>query len=223
MSDFDKEAEREKLREKFEEKEEDRAATEQMSELLLKGATMTNAHCSSCGDPVFRYDGQEFCPTCQKSISREDEHAESDADSRENIQMADPDTETRVQFGGDGETAGRADESQQTADGATAEPTQATAEQPSSEPATEPATQQPPARQPAGEPATRQPAARDSSTRNADSGGDVASELAAAESLLAQTARRFAERASATDNPERAREHIAAAREAAEALDDVQY
>ena len=61
---FDKEAEREKLREKYGEAD-DREATRQMSELLLKGATMTNRHCDTCGDPVFRYDGQEFCPTCQ--------------------------------------------------------------------------------------------------------------------------------------------------------------
>ncbi len=70
MSDFDKEAEREKLREKYEEEEAKREATEQMSELLLKGATMTNAHCSDCGDPIFRYDGQEFCPTCEKPVDR---------------------------------------------------------------------------------------------------------------------------------------------------------
>ena len=217
MSDFDKEAEREKLRKKFEEEEEDRAATEQMSELLLKGATMTNAHCSSCGDPVFRYDGQEFCPTCQKPINRGDNGEDTeDADSQGNIQMADPDNETRVQFGADdGEAAGQADEPQQTAD------------EPANVPATESTPQQPTPQQPTGEavtePTPQRPAPSDSSTRSADHGGDVAGELAAAESLLAQTARRFAERASATDNPERAREHIAAAREAAEALDDVQY
>ncbi|PSP62666.1 hypothetical protein BRC76_04235 [Halobacteriales archaeon QH_8_67_36] len=71
MSDFDKEAEREKLREKYGKEDEKRKATEQMSELLLKGATMTNAHCTDCGDPIFRYDGQEFCPTCQKPVARE--------------------------------------------------------------------------------------------------------------------------------------------------------
>jgi len=225
MSDFDKEAEREKLRKKFEEEEEDRAATEQMSELLLKGATMTNAHCSNCGDPVFRYDGQEFCPTCQKSVSRgpADEDAETDADSQENIQMADPSEETRVQFGADGEAA---DESQQTADEPTPEPAQPVNEQAAESTTRQPSTQQP-VDEPATEPTPQQPAPRqstnDSSTRNAAPEGDVAGELAAAESLLAQTARRFAERASATDNPERAREHIAAAREAAEALDAVQY
>ena len=79
MSDFDKEAEREKLREKYEREEEKREATEQMSELLLKGATMTNAHCSDCGDPIFRYDGQEFCPTCQRPVDRDASGRSDDA------------------------------------------------------------------------------------------------------------------------------------------------
>ncbi|MEF8827680.1 MAG: Sjogren's syndrome/scleroderma autoantigen 1 family protein [Halolamina sp.] len=65
MSDeFDKEAEREKLREKFADDEEKRSATQRMSELLLQGATMTNKHCDNCGDPLFRDNGQTFCPTC---------------------------------------------------------------------------------------------------------------------------------------------------------------
>jgi len=42
-----------------------------MSELLLQGATMTNAHCSDCSNPIFRYDGQEFCANCEKAVSRE--------------------------------------------------------------------------------------------------------------------------------------------------------
>ena len=65
MSDeFDKEAEREKLREKFAEDERKREHTQRLSELLLQGATMTNRHCETCGDPIFRHEGREFCPTC---------------------------------------------------------------------------------------------------------------------------------------------------------------
>jgi uncharacterized Zn finger protein (UPF0148 family) len=64
-SGFDKEAEREKLREKYGDDDEDRENTQRMSELLLQGATMTGKHCDNCGDPIFRHDGQEFCPTCQ--------------------------------------------------------------------------------------------------------------------------------------------------------------
>jgi uncharacterized Zn finger protein (UPF0148 family) len=63
--DFDKEAERERLREKYESDQDERSSTERMSELLLQGATMTNKHCDTCGSPIFRYQGQEFCPTCQ--------------------------------------------------------------------------------------------------------------------------------------------------------------
>lgn len=67
MSDFDKEAERRKLREKYEQDQQKRESTQRMSELLLQGATMTNRHCDNCGDPIFRYDGQEFCPSCQNA------------------------------------------------------------------------------------------------------------------------------------------------------------
>ncbi|MFC6725176.1 Sjogren's syndrome/scleroderma autoantigen 1 family protein, partial [Halobium palmae] len=76
MSDFDKEAEREKLREKYERDQEKRESTQRMSELLLKGATMTNRHCDACGDPIFRYQGQAFCPTCQNARV-DDEAADS--------------------------------------------------------------------------------------------------------------------------------------------------
>ncbi len=64
MSDFDKEAEREKLREKYERDKAEREATQRMSDLLLKGATMTNSHCGTCGDPLFQQDGTTFCPSC---------------------------------------------------------------------------------------------------------------------------------------------------------------
>jgi uncharacterized Zn finger protein (UPF0148 family) len=70
--DFDREAEKERLREKLEGDQESRKATEHMSDLLLKGATMTNRHCDACGDPIFRYDGQEFCPTCGEAVEGEE-------------------------------------------------------------------------------------------------------------------------------------------------------
>ena len=61
---IDKEALREELREKYERDEQEREATQRMSDLLLKGATMTNAHCGTCGDPLFQQDGTTFCPSC---------------------------------------------------------------------------------------------------------------------------------------------------------------
>ncbi len=68
MSEFDKEAEREKLREQLERDEERRQTTQQMSELLLQGATMLNVHCPDCASPIFRHEDEEFCPTCNRSI-----------------------------------------------------------------------------------------------------------------------------------------------------------
>ena len=62
---FDREAQKRELREKYARDAEDRERTGRMSELLLQGATMTNKHCDRCGNPLFRHEGQEFCPTCQ--------------------------------------------------------------------------------------------------------------------------------------------------------------
>ncbi|MFB6166312.1 MAG: Sjogren's syndrome/scleroderma autoantigen 1 family protein [Haloarculaceae archaeon] len=84
MSDFDREAERERLREQYERDKQDREATERMSDLLLKGATMTNAHCGTCGDPIFRYEGQEFCPTCQERVGDADgDQSTADAEKQQ--------------------------------------------------------------------------------------------------------------------------------------------
>lgn len=68
MSEFDKEKEREKLRKQLEADQERRKTTEQMSELLLKGATMLKVHCDQCTSPIFRYEGEEFCPTCERTV-----------------------------------------------------------------------------------------------------------------------------------------------------------
>ena len=69
MSEFDKEKEREKLREQLATDEDRRKTTQQMSELLLKGATMLNVHCDRCASPLFRYEGDEFCPTCERTVT----------------------------------------------------------------------------------------------------------------------------------------------------------
>lgn len=84
MSEFDKEAEREKLRKQFEADEADREETERMSELLLGGATMTNKHCENCGNPLFRQNGHTFCPTCQQPAGA------TAADAADAADMADP-------------------------------------------------------------------------------------------------------------------------------------
>jgi uncharacterized Zn finger protein (UPF0148 family) len=207
MSDFDKEAEREKLREKYEQDQDEREVAEKMSELLLQGATMTNAHCSACGDPIFRYDGQEFCATCERPVDR----GESEDD--ENIEVTAPDEDARVKFGGD-ETADQPTRQQDAQTGSTpqdeqAQPTpqngQAQATTPDGERSqahTAGHTQQTPdqpQRSPQAAPAT---------------GGDVSP---ARESLV-RTLTRFSQQAEAADDPKRASEYLAAAREAAQTL-----
>jgi uncharacterized Zn finger protein (UPF0148 family) len=211
MSDFDKEAERERLREKYERDEEKREVTERMSELLLKGATMTNAHCSDCGDPIFRYDGQEFCATCQKAVQRQDgqggqpddeANEEVPADGadgatadqpatngdRDEIHVAAPD-ETRVQFGGNagpGEDAG-------TAHGTSSEDSSAVDADPETR---------------AGDPSRSVPGVEP------DQSGD----LEAAQAALSRTVTRLARQAEATDDLGRKRDLLAATEEAAESL-----
>lgn len=189
MSDgFDKEAEREKLREKFADDDQKREHTQRMSELLLKGATMTNRHCDDCGDPIFRQDGQEFCPTC---------HTIDAKDARE---------VTRATQGGPDEQHTNAPDSaatnveDQTA--TTTNPKEATMDRnfsPSNPEA----------------PETRASAPSSASDRRsaAESGG-----VADARESLTRTLTRFARAAEQTDDPRRARDHLQAAREAAEAL-----
>ena len=217
MSDFDKEAEREKLREKYGEEEEKREATEQMSELLLKGATMTNAHCTTCGDPIFRYDGQEFCPTCQKPVARDQPDEGADDETDDHIEVADPSDDATVQFGAeataDQDTAGR-----QATDAAGHSPAaegDATQTSPSVDPERTP---DPTAGAPSSTPDSHAPRERRSQPDNS-----VTAELSAAESLLAETVHRFAQRAADTDDPRTAREQLKAAREAAETLDAVRF
>ena len=114
MSDFDKEAEREKLREKYERDQEERQATQRMSDLLLKGATMTNAHCGTCGDPLFQMDGTTFCPSCHgnpdavEGTQLEAQSAEASADEATDGTAGDRDANSRDSSpaAGDSETAG---------------------------------------------------------------------------------------------------------------------
>ena len=226
MSDFDKEAEREKLRERFEEEEADRKHTQQMSELLLKGATMTNAHCEECGDPVFRYDGQTFCPTCQspgegqgqgtggQSGAEGGQQAETSAEAGSPRGAADPaegsgSESPHGQSGAHADAAGSGAASQRgvarpgAPQSAGGEP-QATPDRAASD--------RTPSEGP-GSPA----AAGERATTPGD--GDVAEAAAA----LRTTLTKFSRKAAEADDPRRAREYLAAAREAAEALDALPF
>jgi uncharacterized Zn finger protein (UPF0148 family) len=185
MSGFDEEAERERLREKYEQDQEKRASTQRMSELLLKGATMTNSHCDTCGDPIFRYDGQEFCPTCQAADGQEAAAQEG---------TADPDP-TAVGTEAD--------------DDATPAPEAAT-----------PDRRAPPeAGADAGDGQGRAPAAESDTTLSpSPSSRSTGTPLDDARESLSRTLLEYARAAEEADDPRRAREFLAAAREAAETL-----
>jgi uncharacterized Zn finger protein (UPF0148 family) len=219
MSDFDKEKEREKLREKYGD-EGDREATQRMSDLLLKGATMTNRHCSDCGDPIFRYDGQAFCPTCQEPVGTADEDAvaaDAEGDARGGTDAA-----------ADGSTDGTTADG--TSEGGTPdpEPVAATGDtdrtpreraDPRTTPDPDPAAETPDPPEVASEArADREPTAetRRATERPAlstDAGG-----LGAAAASLTRQVAALAARAEEADDLRRQRDLLAAAGEAAEAL-----
>jgi len=221
---FDKEAEREKLREKFADDDQKREHTQRMSELLLRGATMTNRHCDDCGDPIFRQDGQEFCPSC---------HTVDAAD-------VDGDPETNV----DGTTVDRANTGSATAAGETPDA------KPQSQPRGRNAGSQPrptgegsvsdlnrvdadadntrdtqqigsdTTQRPTDEPQRATPSSRlPSESHSTSTAGSPATETVTdARDSLTRTLTRFARKAEATDDPRRAKEYLQAAHEAAEAL-----
>lgn len=193
MSDFDKEAERERLREQYEREQQRREATEHMSDLLLKGATMTDAHCEECGDPIFRYDGQEFCPTCQQTV-------QSEADqSTEDSAAASQTAETRVSDTAEPAAPEQSEASQSTLD---SQQGGATSGRSRGGSAQERATSAPSPNRGAQPPATDSP------------GGDLAE---AHESLVAALVT-FSQQARSIDDPRLATDALEAAREAAEAL-----
>ena len=242
MSDeFDKEAEREKLRKKFAEDEQQREHTQRLSELLLQGATMTNRHCETCGDPIFRHEGREFCPTCHATedgyevpvetpTAAADEGsaaAESNA-AGSNTAESNAAGSNTAESNAAGSAAGTdTAESASTAENAdVAAP--ATAESPTPDAASE---------APGDEPATGERADHTARVANAESAppdADVtppaagstgaaarrvnAGEVTAARDAVIETLTRFARAAAETDDPRRARERLAAAKEAAETL-----
>lgn len=228
--DFDKEAEREKLKEKYERDKQKRQATEQMSELLLQGATMTNAHCSECGDPIFRYEEQEFCPTCEKPVDRggNEEEAEGGDDDNESIQVTTPSDEARVTFGEDGQATEPAQDGKQpmaepaseqsaASHSAETENHQSAPEDPRRISNEQPRRQQSEPQRQSTAAVSQQPQPSKQTQQPSGAVSGEASVAAARESLV-KTLTQFSQQAAATDDPNRAQEHLAAAREAAEAL-----
>lgn len=228
MSDgFDKEAEREKLREKLADDEQKREHTQRMSELLLKGATMTNRHCDNCGDPIFRHDGREFCPSCGNeaggAAGANAKGAGVDAGSDSPAANSPADANATSATGADGD-AGTPDGDAGTVtpdasvDSAVPEngesPAGALSGQ-SEQRQSEPRRSSPDGRSEPDRSAPRRPEpSRSASPRSAADAGGVD----AARASLARTLNKFARAAEETDDPRRARDHLEAAREAAEAL-----
>jgi uncharacterized Zn finger protein (UPF0148 family) len=210
MSDFDKEAERQRLREKYEDDQADREATQRMSQLLLKGATMTNKHCDDCGSPVFRYDDEEFCPECQAGAAAgaadaAEEGADAAADA---VADADPDAvrnaEREVRLDDAAGSAAEADA--QTAD----------ADTPTTDAGTAPGAGQAAESGAGGRPAGSSDGAGGAS--DAGAGTARTADVGAARASLVRSLTALAERAEAAEDPRRAKELLAAAREAAEAV-----
>jgi uncharacterized Zn finger protein (UPF0148 family) len=208
--DFDREAERRKLEEKFGKEEEDREQTERLSELLLKGATMTDIHCPECGDPIFRHEGRQFCPSCQREVASGDgqqatagQAAAQDptTDGHEEIEVDTPEPDVE----GESEPAGEGEASEAPEPGM----------QPSTPEQSEP---QPPA-SPQPEPSPAEDASQPSPAPQASTGGS--SGLMPARQHLTRTVNRLAQQAAAEEDPGRKREFLAATREAAEALEAV--
>ncbi|QCS44194.1 Sjogren's syndrome/scleroderma autoantigen 1 family protein [Natrinema versiforme] len=246
MSDFDKEAEREKLREKYEQDKEEREATQRMSDLLLKGATMTNAHCGTCGDPLFQENGTTFCPSChgnpdavqgtdleaQPAEGGQAGAADDGADATATApDQADPnppaDSTADIESGSGSGNAGRADSAvdvEPTTDPASAtgqrtdERAQSTrTDADASNAATDDRQPRSTARPNAANAADTD-SARPSRRAPAASPPSVDGDLEAARDALVRSLEKFAEEAAATDDPRYATECLEAAREAGEAL-----
>jgi uncharacterized Zn finger protein (UPF0148 family) len=236
MSDFDKEAEREKLRKKYADDEDDRADTKRMSELLLKGATMTNQHCDTCGDPLFSHNDRTFCPTCQ-------------ADSQQSAAQSDGTQQPTPEQSGDADQQQppNAELTPEQPANSTPQPTQSTPTHPAtngqptqadtqSETNRSSATQSSPPTATQSSPPTAtqssrsRPQSSQSPTQSSQSTPQPSSPATAGDSglrdarqSLAATVTRFSQRAAETDDPRRAKELLSAAREAAETLRALEF
>lgn len=217
---IDKEALREELREKYEQDDRKREATQRMSDLLLKGATMTNSHCNTCGDPLFRQNGTTFCPTCHggpegveasaTAVSTDDrpapgaDGADADADASDSNSTA----------------AHRSDTSPSDGDGGSASTEPAGSDARTFDPESSPLNADGHSVPEPGQSRSRQPRDRpgadtpDRPTHGPPTDGD----LDAASASLSAALERFAREAATTDDPRYARECLEAAHEAADAL-----
>ena len=220
MSDeFDKEAEREKLREKFEADRRDREHTQRMSELLLQGATMTNRHCETCGDPIFSHEGREFCPTCHATEDGYEIPADGagpEGNASENGSTA---NEPSVdETAGSGSTEGgavRSGDPRAAGDPAATRTGDATTAPNDTTTAPNDTTTAPNDTTAAPNDASGSDRAFTEATNRPPATTQGVDDARAS---LTRTLTRFARAAESADDPKRARDHLAAAREAAETL-----
>ncbi|WP_349292216.1 Sjogren's syndrome/scleroderma autoantigen 1 family protein [Halobacterium zhouii] len=227
---FDEEAARRELREKYEDEREDREQTARMSDLLLQGATMTNQHCDRCGSPIFRYEGEEFCPTCQHEAEQAQQAAgqqSEDQQPADQQQTAQRPAEQRPEAQ---QSANQQPADQQSA-GQQADGQQSAARRPGGQQTTgesnAPADahvsagrRAPPSQVDAGQSdagasdAQRAPSVDHTQQR----GGGQRRSGSDAEDALESSISALARRAASADDPRTATEYLEAAREAAEAL-----
>jgi uncharacterized Zn finger protein (UPF0148 family) len=223
MSDFDKESEREKLRQQYENEKEERKSTQRMSELLLQGATMTGKHCDTCGDPIFRMNGNEFCPTCQDAGRNAEAAEAATTEQTENEATAETEvtseaTEIPVESGERAETDARTEAvgTEQARAGQAGDSTRVQSPSPpqsvprQSRRAPPSQTERADRRERAQQPETR-------ATTGTQQGGRTG-DLSVAREALVRKLTTLAQEAEETNDVAHSRELLAATREAAEAL-----
>ncbi len=210
---FDKEAEKERLREQLRADERKRQATQRMSDLLLRGATMTNNHCDVCGDPLFRYEGQTFCPSCQGEISDDsDDHPADESD------MIAPGTEEEATVDEEPDRVASSPTASDAPDVPPVEKQLSGGELSDSAQPDDSSANRPRADSEDDRSTTVDDVAHSVHREPAESAQRAESSRDAARSSLERTLTSLARRAEAADDPRQARELLAAAREAAEAL-----
>jgi len=189
----------------------------------LQGATMTNDHCDRCGSPLFRQDGQTFCPNCQHAAQQ------AQADQGQGQQSQSQGQNQRAQ-GQSQQPQSREDENSQPrpqgADRSADDASPAGQQRPPTAGRTA-GRRTPPSqqdgeraqpRQPGRDAASDTPARDDPSNRDLPEHAPTATASGPAGDALESTIAALARRAASADDPRTAREYLEAAREAAEAL-----
>jgi uncharacterized Zn finger protein (UPF0148 family) len=190
---------------------------------------MTGKHCDTCGDPIFRYDGTEFCPTCQHETGEVSDDA---AGASDDATADDPETaaETEIEVETGAESESEQAQNPSTGDPAKeptprSPPSQSTsAGQPTPSNRSNPSNPQNQSSQSSqsGQPNRASQPTHSNQSGRRDSGSTATrpadGDLAEARSALVRKLTRLAHEAEQTEDVARARNLLSATREAAEAL-----